>query len=143
MVGPSTKEQWVYWMYLTEEEKKRSSVKLELEKILLSEYVRLYENCVEIHSYKTQFIPLRFINLFAYFQTHKNTLSYDEVTTVRKNLQSSGVEVDNEFIRETWHPVYRRHFLRQALAKAYDCKRSFYAYHKGLESELGVRFRLR
>ena len=71
-------------------------------------------------------------------QNHKNTLTYDEVTAVRKNTQNGGVEVDNEFIREMWHPVYRRHFLRRALAKAYDCRKAFYAYHQGLEGELGV-----
>lgn len=108
MVGPGTKEQWMYWCTPTEEQKRRAAVKGELEKILLTEY------------------------------THKNTLTYDEVTAVRKNVQSQGVEVDNEFIRETWHPVYRRHFLRRALAKAYDCRKAFYAYHQGLEGELGV-----
>ncbi|XP_071543508.1 dynamin-like GTPase OPA1, mitochondrial isoform X6 [Panulirus ornatus] len=108
MVGPSTKEQWVYWCYPSEDQKKRAAVKAELEKLLISDY------------------------------THKNTLSYDEVTTVRKNSQNQGVDVDNEFVRETWHPVYRRHFLRRALAKAYDCRKAFYAYHQGLEGELGV-----
>ncbi|XP_068201180.1 dynamin-like GTPase OPA1, mitochondrial isoform X2 [Palaemon carinicauda] len=108
MVGPGTKEQWIYWCTPSEEQKRRAAVKGELEKILVTEY------------------------------THKNTLTYDEVTAVRKNVQSQGVEVDNEFIRETWHPVYRRHFLRRALAKAYDCRKAFYAYHQGLEGELGV-----
>ncbi|XP_069168690.1 dynamin-like GTPase OPA1, mitochondrial isoform X3 [Procambarus clarkii] len=108
MVGPSIKEQWMYWCYPTEDQKNRAAVKAELEKLLLSDYA------------------------------HKNTLSYDEVTMVRKNSQSHGAEVDNEFIRETWHPVYRRHFLRRALAKAYGCRKAFYAYHQGLEGELGV-----
>ncbi|XP_047490151.1 dynamin-like 120 kDa protein, mitochondrial isoform X5 [Penaeus chinensis] len=108
MVGPSTKEQWMYWSYPTEEQKRRAAVKSELENILKSDY------------------------------KHKNTLTYDEVTQVRKNSQAQGVDVDNEFIRETWHPVYRRHFLRRALAKAYDCRKAFYAYHQGLEGELGV-----
>ncbi|KAK4288827.1 hypothetical protein Pmani_038166 [Petrolisthes manimaculis] len=108
MVGPSTKEQWIYWQYPTEAQKRRSAVKFELEKLLLNE------------------------------NTHKNTLTYDEVTAVRKNAQSQGVEVDNEFVRETWHPVYRRYFLRRALAKAYGCRKAFYAYHQGLEGELGV-----
>ncbi|XP_042889092.1 dynamin-like 120 kDa protein, mitochondrial isoform X3 [Penaeus japonicus] len=108
MVGPSTKEQWLHWSYPTEEQRRRAAVKSELENILKSDY------------------------------KHKNTLTYDEVTQVRKNSQAQGVDVDNEFIRETWHPVYRRHFLRRALAKAYDCRKAFYAYHQGLEGELGV-----
>ncbi|CAL4062824.1 unnamed protein product [Meganyctiphanes norvegica] len=108
MVGPGSKEQWLYWMYPTEDQKRRGSVKSELEKLLMNE------------------------------TSHKNTLSYDEVTTVRKNVQATGTDVDNEFIRETWHPVYRRHFLRRSLSKAYDCRKAFYAYHQGLEGELGV-----
>ena len=32
------------------------------------------------------------------FQKHKPTLTYDEMTTVRKNLETHGVDVDNEFV---------------------------------------------
>lgn len=39
MVGPSTKEQWMYWSYPTEEQKRRAAVKSELENILKSDYV--------------------------------------------------------------------------------------------------------
>ncbi|KAJ4443729.1 hypothetical protein ANN_05507 [Periplaneta americana] len=69
-------------------------------------------------------------------QKHPPSLSYDELTTVRKNLQRSSVEVDNEYIRETWHPIYRRHFLKQSLARAYDCRKGYYLYHQGLETEV-------
>lgn len=57
-------------------------------------------------------------------------LSYDELTTIRNNLQRNDVEVDNEFIRDVWFPVYRRHFLKQALSRTYDCKKAFYLYHQ-------------
>lgn len=40
------------------------------------------------------------------------------------------MEVDNEYIRQVWHPVYRRHFLKQALTRAYDCKKAYYLYHQ-------------
>lgn len=49
----------------------------------------------------------------------------------------NNVEVDNDFIREVWEPVYRRHFLHQALGKAYDCKKAFYLYHQQMESDCG------
>ena len=39
MIGPGTQEQWLYWKYPTEEQKKRQVVRAELEKILLSNYV--------------------------------------------------------------------------------------------------------
>lgn len=48
----------------------------------------------------------------------------------------NGVEADNEVIRQTWHPVYRRHFLRRALSRCYDCRRGFYMYNQGLETEV-------
>lgn len=46
------------------------------------------------------------------------------------------MEVDSEFIRETWHPVYRRFFLQQSLARAYDCRKGYYLYHTGHETEM-------
>lgn len=98
----------MYWTTPTEPQKQRAAVRQELDRLLQSTY------------------------------DHKNTLTYDEVTTTRKNVQTAGYDVDNEFIRETWHLVYRRHFLKKALARAYDSRKAFYAYHQGLESELGV-----
>ena len=56
---------------------------------------------------------------------------------IRNNVKtSSGLEVDNELIRDTWRPVYRRFFLRKALARAYDCRKAFWLYHQaGSEQE--------
>lgn len=39
MLGPSTKDRWVYWKYLNDDQSKRRSVKSELDKILYSDYV--------------------------------------------------------------------------------------------------------
>lgn len=100
MLGPSLKERWVYWKSLTEDQYKRNAVKSELDKVLYSD------------------------------EKHPPLLSYDELTTIRKNLQRSNIEVDNEYIREVWHPIYRQHFLKQALGRAYDCRKAFYLYHQ-------------
>ncbi|RZC39241.1 dynamin-like 120 kDa protein, mitochondrial [Asbolus verrucosus] len=106
ILGPSAKERWLYWKYQSEDQAKRGAVKSELDKIL-------YSN-----------------------EKHPPILSYDELTTIRNNLlHRSGLEVDNEFIREVWFPVYRRHFLNQSLAKAYDCRKSFYLYHQQADVE--------
>ncbi|XP_043523418.1 dynamin-like 120 kDa protein, mitochondrial isoform X3 [Frieseomelitta varia] len=104
MLGPGRTERWLYWQNKTEEQQKRTEVKNELDKIL---YVD---------------------------KKHAPTLTQDELTAIRKNLQRNGLEIDNEFIRETWHPVYRRFFLQQSLARAYDCKKGYYLYHTGHES---------
>ncbi|XP_013184729.2 dynamin-like 120 kDa protein, mitochondrial isoform X2 [Amyelois transitella] len=55
-------------------------------------------------------------------------LTYDEVVAVRDNLRRKGLEVDNDYIRETWKPVYLRNFLQSAQTRARDCKKSFYLY---------------
>lgn len=107
LLGPSTKERWMYWKSLSDEQTRRNCVKSELDKIIYSD------------------------------EKHPPMLSYDELTTIRKNLQRSNVEVDNEFIREIWKPVYRRHFLKQSLTKAYDCRKAFYMYHQQMDVDCG------
>ncbi|CAK9818538.1 Dynamin-like 120 kDa protein, mitochondrial [Anthophora plagiata] len=106
MLGPGRKEQWFYWQSLTEDQQKRRSVKNELDVILYSD------------------------------KKHAPTLTHDELTTIRKNLQRKDLDIDYEFIREVWHPVYRKFFLQQSLARAYDCKKGFYLYHTGHEDEM-------
>ncbi|XP_015586682.1 dynamin-like 120 kDa protein, mitochondrial isoform X2 [Cephus cinctus] len=106
MLGPGRMERWLYWHYQTEEQKKRVAVKNELDKILYSD------------------------------KKHTPTLTQDELTTVRKNLQRNGYDVDNEVIKEVWHPVYRRFFLQQSLARAYDCRKGYFLYHTGLDTEM-------
>ena len=46
--------------------------------------------------------------------------------------------MDNELIRDTWHPVYRRHFLQKALGRCYDCRRGFFMYSKGIENDVSI-----
>ncbi|CAH0697891.1 unnamed protein product [Spodoptera exigua] len=55
-------------------------------------------------------------------------LAYDEVVAVRDNLRRKGIEVDNDYIRETWKPVYLKNFLHRAQTRARDCRKSFYLY---------------
>lgn len=104
MFGPSTSEKWIQWRSSTDDQNKRKNVKGELDKIINSD------------------------------KKHPPTLSYDELTTVRKNLQRGGVEVETDYIRETWYPVYRRHFLKHALTRAHDLRKSYYLYTQQNES---------
>lgn len=98
MFGPSSWDSWIQWRYATEEQTKRRPIKAELEKILYSD------------------------------KKHPPTLSYDEITTVRKNLQRNKVDVEPEYIREVWYPIYRRHFLNQALKRAHEGRKAYYLY---------------
>ncbi|XP_053523183.1 dynamin-like 120 kDa protein, mitochondrial isoform X3 [Artibeus jamaicensis] len=107
MVGPDWKKRWLYWKNRTQEQCVHNETKNELEKML---------KCNEEHP--------------AY-------LASDEITTVRKNLESRGVAVDPSLIKDTWHQVYRRHFLKTALNHCNLCRRGFYYYQRHfVDSEL-------
>uniref|UniRef100_A0A670KDL5 Dynamin-like GTPase OPA1, mitochondrial n=1 Tax=Podarcis muralis TaxID=64176 RepID=A0A670KDL5_PODMU len=107
MVGPDWKKRWLYWVGRTKEQTIRNETKNELEKMI---------KCNEEHP--------------AY-------LANDEVTTVRKNLEARGVAVDPCLIKDTWHQVYRRHFLKKALGHCNLCRRGFYYYQRHfVDSEL-------
>ncbi|XP_066475681.1 dynamin-like GTPase OPA1, mitochondrial isoform X3 [Tiliqua scincoides] len=107
MVGPDWKKRWLFWVRRTKEQAIRSETKNELEKMI---------KCNEEHP--------------AY-------LASDEVTTVRKNLEARGVAVDPCLIKDTWHQVYRRHFLKKALGHCNLCRRGFYYYQRHfVDSEL-------
>ncbi|KAM4887859.1 dynamin-like GTPase OPA1, mitochondrial isoform 3-T3 [Thomomys bottae] len=107
MIGPDWRKRWMYWKNRTQEQCVHNETKNELEKML---------KCNEEHP--------------AY-------LASDEITTVRKNLESRGVDVDPSLIKDTWHQVYRRHFLKTALHHCNLCRRGFYYYQRHfIDSEL-------
>nr|XP_046247504.1 dynamin-like 120 kDa protein, mitochondrial isoform X7 [Scatophagus argus] len=107
MVGPDWKQRWLHWKNRTPEQHIRNETKNELERLL-----KLHDD-------------------------HTAYLANDEVTTVRKNLEGRGVEVDPVLIKDTWHQLYRRHFLQNALSHCNLCKRGFYYYQRHfVDSEL-------
>ncbi|XP_061227422.1 dynamin-like 120 kDa protein, mitochondrial isoform X7 [Neopsephotus bourkii] len=107
MVGPDWKKRWLYWIGRTKEQNIRNETKNELEKLI---------KCSDEHA--------------AY-------LANDEVTTVRKNLEARGVTVDPCLIKDTWHQIYRRYFLKTALNHCNLCRRGFYYYQRHfVDSEL-------
>ncbi|XP_044144700.1 dynamin-like 120 kDa protein, mitochondrial isoform X8 [Bufo gargarizans] len=107
MVGPDWRERWFSWISRNSEQHTRNETKNELEKMLK-------------------------VN-----EDHPAYLASDEVTTVRKNLETRGIEVDPVLIKDTWHQVYRRHFLNTALGHCNLCRRGFYYYQRHfVDSEL-------
>merc|ERR1719273_1695077 len=106
-VGAGFWEKWLYWQSCTAEQQAKAAIRSELDRILYADV------------------------------NHKIQLTLEELTTVKRNLQTMGIdEVDNETIRETWHPVYRRHFLNKALSQCYECRKGFYMYNQGLDNDL-------
>ncbi|XP_057193902.1 dynamin-like 120 kDa protein, mitochondrial isoform X4 [Triplophysa rosa] len=107
MVGPDWKQRWLRWQNRTAEQHIRNETKNELERLLK-------------------------VN-----EDHTAYLANDEVTTVRKNLEARGVEVDPVLIKDTWHQLYRRHFLQKSLLHCNLCRRGFYYYQRHfVDSEL-------
>ncbi|CAL8272190.1 unnamed protein product [Arctogadus glacialis] len=100
MVGPDWKQRWMNWSSRTADQHIRNETKNELERLL-----KLNEE-------------------------HTAYLANDEVTTVRKNLEGRGVQVDPVLIKDTWHQMYRRHFLQKALIHCNLCKKGFYYYQR-------------
>ena len=69
MVGPGWYERWTRWKSRSAAQQARAAAKGELERMLSSE------------------------------NDHGPHLSYEEMTTVRRNLGTAGVEADNELVR--------------------------------------------
>ncbi|XP_031163092.1 dynamin-like 120 kDa protein, mitochondrial isoform X3 [Sander lucioperca] len=107
MVGPGWRQRWMNWVNRTPDQHVRNETKNELDRLL------------KLHDEHTAY------------------LANDEVTTVRKNLEGRGVEVDPVLIKDTWHQLYRRHFLQKALSHCNLCRRGFYYYQRHfVDSEL-------
>uniref|UniRef100_A0A8C4R5S5 Dynamin-like GTPase OPA1, mitochondrial n=1 Tax=Eptatretus burgeri TaxID=7764 RepID=A0A8C4R5S5_EPTBU len=102
MVGPNWQERWLYWKSRTKEQVVCCEMKNELEKLLLLS------------------------------EDHPAFLAPDEVTTVRKNLEARSIEADGVTIKDTWHQLYRQHFLKKALVQSNFCKKGFYYYQKNI-----------
>jgi optic atrophy protein 1 len=103
--GPSFKERWFNWKYITPEQLARSATINELEKLNKS------------------------------FDRLKLSLESDELTAVKKNLQVQKVQVDEEFIKETWTYVYRRIFLQKKMTVCNDCRNFYFYYQKGFTDQ--------
>lgn len=111
MCGPGAWQRWFHWQYRSNDQKTMAAIRCELEKILSSN------------------------------ETHGAQLEYDELSAVRRNVQSTtssssvsgsgdseGTAISTDLVRDVWRPVYRRHFLRRALARATDNRRAFWLY---------------
>ncbi|KAK3733133.1 hypothetical protein QZH41_012968, partial [Actinostola sp. cb2023] len=95
LMGPGAWERWLYWQYRSQTQQNRSYIKEELQRLLLAH------------------------------EDHEPVLSSDEVTTVRKNLDTISIQVDKELIEETWAQLYREHFLKRSITSAQECRGAF------------------
>ncbi|XP_065195380.1 dynamin-like 120 kDa protein, mitochondrial isoform X2 [Sycon ciliatum] len=96
MVGPTATERWFYWQSKSSEQSDRDAAVQELNRLLDAN------------------------------KDHPERLAADELTTVRKNLETRSVSVTDLFIEDTWQHMYREHFLTNALSNMQECKKAFY-----------------
>ncbi|XP_018667792.2 dynamin-like GTPase OPA1, mitochondrial [Ciona intestinalis] len=99
IIGHGTWHRWTHWKSRTWEEHQKNEIFNQLE------------------------------NLFHTRKQHGPYLASDELTTIRKNLETRGIEVNKEAIIDTWQLVYRKHFLSTALSRCTTCRREFYRHH--------------
>merc|ERR550519_2426035 len=115
MEGPGWYERWTRWKSRSAEQQARAAAKGELERMLSS------ENDHGPHlSYEEMTTVRRNLGLLGLRQTmsssgkhgiqHTEGISYEGLW---QGVTTAGVEADNELVRETWYPTYRRHFLRE------------------------------
>ncbi|UYV65766.1 OPA1 [Cordylochernes scorpioides] len=108
ILGPGFLDRWYYWQSQSQEQRVNSAIKEELDKLVSSK-----------------------------FERHPPTLAHDEITAIKKNIQSNmGMEVDQETIKHVWHTLYRHRFLKKSLNHANDCRKGFFLYQQGLDTEL-------
>ena len=105
MVGPGFVERWLYWKSASPEQSVKSMIKAELENLMNTNQVLC----------------------------HPSNLSQEEYNIIRRQLESKGIKADMESIRNTWFSVYRRHFIKNSLNKAYECKKGFWIYSKNVD----------
>lgn len=96
LLGPGATERWLYWKSRSSEQQHRCYIKDELQRLLQAN------------------------------ERHGPVLADDELTTVRKNLETINVEVSSDLVNETWHHLYREHFLNQSLGNVQECRNAFY-----------------
>uniref|UniRef100_H2YFQ6 Dynamin-like GTPase OPA1, mitochondrial n=1 Tax=Ciona savignyi TaxID=51511 RepID=H2YFQ6_CIOSA len=93
----------------------------------LQRWTHWTSNTYEQHQKNEIFNQLE--NLSHARKEHGPYLLSDELTTIRKNMETKGVEVTNDAIMGIWQLVYRKHFLTEALSRCANCRREFYRHH--------------
>ncbi|VDN41891.1 unnamed protein product, partial [Gongylonema pulchrum] len=98
--GPSFWSRWFYWQSPTLENRLAGEIQEELKRLLTQN------------------------------PDHPQSLLDDDLTIVRRNLESKGLkELHNELIRKQWKLIYRKHFLEKQYRTAIECQ-DFYPHYK-------------
>lgn len=64
---------------------------------------------------------------------HKQALTDDDITVIRRNIEVKGVpEVPTESIRKQWKLVFKKHFLERIINSSKDCLSMYQMYRQGM-----------
>ncbi|CAL2031079.1 unnamed protein product [Caenorhabditis brenneri] len=64
---------------------------------------------------------------------HKQALTDDDITVIRRNIETKGVpEVPTEAIRKQWKLVFKKHFLERIINSSKDCLSMYQMYRQGM-----------
>jgi len=97
LVGPGWKERWMYWSSRTTEQSFHNEVKKELDRLLQASQ-----------------------------ETHHPQLAEDEVTAVKRNLQTLNIEASPHEIVRVWNSLYRSYFVERAMQGVQECRKAFH-----------------
>lgn len=98
LIGPGWKERWVYWTSRTREQHVQNEIKKELDRLLFT-------------SHET---------------VHGPELAEDEITAVKRNLQTNNFEASPAEIGRVWRSLYRSYFLDHSLQGLQECRKAYY-----------------
>ncbi|XP_078079057.1 cell division cycle and apoptosis regulator protein 1-like [Mustelus asterias] len=80
--------------------------------------------------WKNNYPRLRELDRNELYEKAKNGILDEVISLVRKNLEAKNVDVDTILIKDTWHQVYRKHFLMESLNHCNLCRRGFHYYQR-------------
>ncbi|CAI5442290.1 unnamed protein product [Caenorhabditis angaria] len=64
---------------------------------------------------------------------HKQALTDDDITVIRRNIETKGVgDIPNEMIRKQWKLVFKKHFLERIINSSRDCLSLYQMYRQGM-----------
>lgn len=106
LTGYSFTQRWLKWKYNTPDQNVNRTIKQELDNLLMSTH-----------------------------ETSSNaSLSEHELTAIKRNLKSQGVEVSDSAIQRLWKPYLKYDFLTKEVDQAQYCSKLFNFYERGIDS---------
>lgn len=110
LTGYSLPQRWLRWKSVTPEQKTNQYIQQEFERFL---------NTRDAGSTASM---------------SRTTLGSPELIAIKRNLESQGIEVDEDRIKQLWEPFHRYRFLTSEVSRAQECSKVFYFYENDLDS---------